>query len=352
MEKITKRQSLILESIRKKGKISNREIRLYLEDKIGNLDRATIVRDIDFLLKLKLIAKEGAGRSTVYRENITNPLLAFFDPNEYFKQEPDKRNIPYEKFNFDIFPLFSKNIFQKDELGEVDKKNKKYLKRMQNLSEANFKKEYERLSIELSWKSSQIEGNTYTLLDTEFLIKENREASGHTKEEALMILNHKKALDYVMKNKKDFRKLSLAKIENIHKLLIGGLGVKMNIRKRMVAITGTKFKPLDNEFQIKEAVGKTIAIMNDEKIHPIVKALSAVLLISYSQPFEDGNKRTARIIGNAILLANGYCQLSYRSIDEKDYKKATLLFYEQNSALFFKELFIQQFEFSVDNYFL
>jgi Fic family protein len=75
-------------------------------------------------------------------------------------------------------------------------------------------------------------------------------------------------------------------------------------------------------------------------------------MISYIQPFEDGNKRTARILGNALLLANNACPLSYRSVNEGDYKKAILLFYEQNNINLFKELFINQFKFSVDNYFL
>jgi len=76
-----------------------------------------------------------------------------------------------------------------------------------------------------------------------------------------------------------------------------------------------------------------------------------ISLISYIQPFEDGNKRTARLAGNAILLANNVCPLSFRSIEESDYKKATLLFYEQNNARFLKELFISQFKFSINNYF-
>ena len=85
---------------------------------------------------------------------------------------------------------------------------------------------------------------------------------------------------------------------------------------------------------------------------PFAKAFAAVILLSYIQPFEDGNKRTARLLGNAVLLAHGACPLSYRSINEADYKKATLLFYEQMSARFFKELFIKQFQFAVENYFL
>ena len=76
-----------------------------------------------------------------------------------------------------------------------------------------------------------------------------------------------------------------------------------------------------------------------------------ILMISYIQPFADGNKRTARVLGNAVLLANNICPLSYREADESEYKKAVILFYEQNSARYFKEIFMQQFKFAVDNYF-
>ena len=167
-----------------------------------------------------------------------------------------------------------------------------------------------------------------------------------------MILNHKETLDYIINEKNNFKKLTLGKIENIHSLVIKNMGIEKNIRKGLIGITGTKYRPLDNEFQIKEALERMIIAINKKEIHPLVKSLLVILIISYIQPFEDGNKRTARLLGNAILLVNNYCPLSYRSINENDYKKAILLFYEQNSISFFKELFIQQFKFSLNNYFL
>ena len=81
------------------------------------------------------------------------------------------------------------------------------------------------------------------------------------------------------------------------------------------------------------------------------KAVILMLLIAYIQPFVDGNKRTSRLSGNAILQSFDSCPLSYRSMDEIEYKKAVLLFYEQNNIAYFKELFLKQFEFAVENYF-
>ena len=81
------------------------------------------------------------------------------------------------------------------------------------------------------------------------------------------------------------------------------------------------------------------------------KALLALLLISYIQPFTDGNKRTSRLVSNGILLAYGYCPLSFRTVDSMDYKKAMLVFYEQNNIVPFKEIFVSQYQFAVGEYF-
>lgn len=81
------------------------------------------------------------------------------------------------------------------------------------------------------------------------------------------------------------------------------------------------------------------------------KVLLALVLLSYIQAFTDGNKRAARIISNGILIAYGYCPISFRSVDSIDYKKAMLMFYEQNNIAAFKQIFIDQFLFAVKNYF-
>ena len=348
--KLNKRQSAIFEFIKENRKAGNQEIKNYLEIFFDSASRITIIRDINFLLKNGFIVKKGSGRNVRYEEFINSAILAYFNIEEYFKKGPDERKLTFERFNFEIFNQL-KEIFTKEELENLKTLNDDYKKRVKKLSPTILKKEFERLTIELSWKSSQIEGNTYSLIDTEILIKEHREAKEHKKEEAIMILNHKKTLDYILDKKSDFKKINLRKIENIQKLLVDNLGISKGIRKKLVGIAGTKYKPIDNEYQIKEALEKTVKIINNFK-EPFSKALVAILMVSYIQPFEDGNKRTARLFGNALLLAHIACPLSFRSVNEADYKKAMVLFYEQNSARFFKELFIQQFEFAVNNYFL
>lgn len=350
MEKINKRQLNILYFLRKRKKTSNLDLKKHLEKEFGTISRSTIVRDINNLLNLGFIKRIGKGRAVWYEEKIADRILKYFDVQDYFKQTTDKRKIEFNRFNFEIFKNF-KNIFNRDEINELRQLNIVYKQRIKKLPSSIIKREFERLTIELSWKSSQIEGNTYSLIDTEILIKENKPAKGHAKEEARMILNHKKTLDYILDKKSDFKNISVGKVEDIHKLLVHGLNISTGIRKRPIGVVGTRYGPLDNKFQIRQALDKTVNTIN-KLTNPFSKAITAILLISYIQPFEDGNKRTARLLSNAILLANNVCPLSFRSIEEADYKRAMVIFYEQNSARFFKELFVDQYRFAVENYFL
>lgn len=96
---------------------------------------------------------------------------------------------------------------------------------------------------------------------------------------------------------------------------------------------------------------KTFAIPVNRRDDIFEKALLLLILISYIQPFNDGNKRTARIVSNAELMAHDYCPISFRTVDSIDYKKAMLVFYEQNNLSAFKKIFIEQFEFAVSTYF-
>lgn len=144
--------------------------------------------------------------------------------------------------------------------------------------------------------------------------------------------------------------LSVSRIENIHSLLIKELGVDRNIRTRRVGITGTNYRPIESEFQIREALEQTCSLVNS-RTNIFEKALLVLVLLSYIQAFTDGNKRVARITSNAILIANKYCPVSFRTVDSVDYKKAMLLFYEQNNLSAFKQIFVNQFKFAVETYF-
>ncbi len=346
MIKLTDRQNKILEVIRELDVASNQKI----QEVINSISRITLIRDLNFLLENGLISKKGKGRSVFYEEKAKQDFLRYVNVDKYFQKEADQRNVKFSSFNFEIFKNI-RRVLDNAESEELNALNLEYQKRVKSLPESILKKEFERLTIELSWKSSKIEGNTYSLIDTEILIKENKEASGHKKEEAIMILNHKRALDCILDQRSNFKRLNVGKIESIHDLIVEGLNVGKGIRKEPVGITGTKYMPLDNQHQIREAMEKMIKTLNNMQ-NVFDKALFAIVALSYIQPFEDGNKRTARLLSNALLLANDACPLSFRNVNEADYKKALIVFFEQNNLRAFKEVFVEQFKFSMANYFL
>ena len=312
---------------------------------------STMKRLLSAAVKEGNIETAGRGPATKYKltpqAHVTMPL----DLATYFDKDIDEREVQ-ESFNFDLIRnvLPKVEIFTKEELEVLNAAQMEFKKNTEGMTELEYRKEMERLGVDLSWKSSQIEGNTYSLLETERLLKDKQTASGKTKEEAIMLLNHKDALDFVLDVPDYLKELSLHRIENIHSILTKELEVDRNIRHRRVGITGTNYRPLDNEFQIREALEDTCTLVNG-KDNVFEKALLTLVLLSYIQAFVDGNKRTARITSNAILIANGYCPISFRTVDSIDYKKAMLMFYEQNNIAAFKKIFIEQFLFAVKTYF-
>lgn len=312
---------------------------------------ATIKRSLNNLIEQNYISKEGKGKGTKYLLSTSYSIIRQIDIEEYFTQDIDDRKIQ-SSFNFKLISeiLPKVELFSQSELEKLQLLQKQFQNNINLLSTSQYENELERLAIDLSWKSSQIEGNTYSLLETERLLKEKLTADGKTKEEAVMLLNHKEAIDFIIMHPDYLNPIKVNRIEDIHSILVKELGIKRNIRNHRVGISGTNYKPLDNEHQIREALNLMCDLVN-LKQNVFEKALLLLVLLSYLQAFDDGNKRTARIVSNACLIHHKHCPISFRTVDSIEYKKAMLLFYEQNNISAFKTLFMEQFEFAVNTYF-
>jgi len=344
---MNKNHLIVLEFIQGNKRISRAEIR---ENSGLDVSDATTKRVISDLIKEDWIIFLGKGKATTYTSAPKLEILFPVELDKYFLVEQDNRKIK-ARFDFEIFENLDRTLlFTDEEQAHLSTLQQKFQSKTNELTSMEFQKEMERLAIDLSWKSSQIEGNTYSLLETEQLLKEKKTASGKTKDEAVMLLKHKEAIDFLVDQPDYGAMLSLKLIEELHSLLVKELGINRNIRKRRVGVTGTNYNPLDNEFEIREALEKTCKLVNSrESIYE--KAFLTLVLISYIQPFADGNKRTSRILSNGILIAENYCPLSFRTVDPLDYKKAMLVFYEKTNITPMKRLFIEQAEFAVDTYF-
>ena len=310
----------------------------------------TLKRELADLVEQGVLSVHGAGRATTYELNKLGLLFLAIDADQYVAQEPDTRAGVQEQYQFNLWRSWPSQLFSSDEVIALKQATKEYTQRSLDQSEDVRKRELERFVIEMSWKSSKIEGNTYTLLDTELLLKEGVASKHNTEEETQMILNHKEAFDFVRQHEDACKEgLSFATVDTLHQHLTKGLVRHQGIRAGMVGITGSRYRPLDNAHQLREALDTLVHTLRSIP-DPFSQALTALVGLSYIQPFADGNKRTARLLANGILLAHGCAPLSYRDVDERQYRASLLVFYEQLSIAPMKQLFVDQYFFSCEQY--
>ena len=203
-----------------------------------------------------------------------------------------------------------------------------------------------RLLIDLSWASSQLEGNTYTRLDTQRLIEHGQEAEGKGRAETQMILNHKQAIEFLVEDAEEIG-FTMHTFMNLHALLSENLlrdpAAGGRLRTRPVDIAGTVFHPLAIPQQIDElfrmVLEKAAAIRD-----PFEQAFFQMVHIPYLQPFEDVNKRVSRLAANIPLVKANLCPLSFVEVPERAYVEGLLGIYERNRVDLLRDVFLWAYE--------
>ncbi len=209
-----------------------------------------------------------------------------------------------------------------------------------------------RLLIDLSWASSQLEGNTYTRLDTQNLIERGQAAAGKDRREAQMILNHKAAIELLVEQVEDigFNRFTFF---NLHALLSENLLADATesgrLRQRIVEMGGTVFHPLGIPQQIDAwfhmILDKAAAI--DDAFE---QAFFIMVHIPYLQPFVDVNKRVSRLGANIPLIRHNLCPLSFIDVPERAYVDGTLGVYELKRFDLLRDVFVWAYERSCQRY--
>lgn len=309
----------------------------------------TLQRDLNELIEQEFVERSGEARAVSYKVTNLGKINIELSGNllEALFANEDRPALGYDFNRLDV--LASQALFSQAETKQLDEYNGIFQKKLKTAPADIIRRERERITIELSWKSSQFEGNTYSLLETETLLKEGIPARGKTQEETTMVVNHKKALDFSEAHKNIFAgNLQVQTVIELHKLLADGL-FDHGLRERIVSITGSVYKPLENKFQLEDELKRLCDVINAKR-SVYEKALLTFTYICYLQPFNDGNKRTGRILANAILYANDSFPLSLRAVDVNTYKLAILAFYELGTLGNAKKTFIDQAKFAAENY--
>ena len=209
-----------------------------------------------------------------------------------------------------------------------------------------------RLLIDLSWASSQLEGNTYSRLDTERLIEFGQAAEGKGALETQMILNHKDAIEYLVRDP-EHANLTTATIIALHAFLSDGLMADPTacgrIRSRAVEIGGSVYLPVALPQRLEELFG--IVIQMAAEIHdPFEQAFFLMVHLPYLQPFEDVNKRVSRLAANIPFIRHNLCPLSFIDVPEQAYVDAMIGVYELNRVELLRDVFVWAYERSCQQY--
>lgn len=209
-----------------------------------------------------------------------------------------------------------------------------------------------RLLIDLSWNSSRLEGNTYSLLDTELLIHQGQPAKTKSAKETQMILNHKEAIEFLVEssNDVDFNRYTIL---NLHALLSNNLlpnpAASGRLREFGVGITNSVFTPLGIPQLIEEFFDHFLEKARQIE-NPFEQAFFVLVHLPYLQPFDDVNKRVSRLAANLPFNRHNLAPLSFVDVSEESYVKGLLGVYELNRTELFKDVFLWAYQRSAARY--
>lgn len=210
----------------------------------------------------------------------------------------------------------------------------------------------DRLLIDLAWNSSRLEGNQYTILDTHILIELGRQAEGKNAEDAQMILNHKDAIEFLVEAANEIA-FNRHTILNLHALLSNNLlpdpQASGRIRRREIGIGQSVYTPLQIPDVLEECFNEMLAKAGRIS-DPFEQAFFVTVQLPYLQPFEDVNKRVARLSANIPLIKKNLSPLSFVDVPDSLYKEAILSVYELNRTELARDVFIWAYERSARRY--
>ncbi|BAU51876.1 Fic family protein [Mucilaginibacter gotjawali] len=209
-----------------------------------------------------------------------------------------------------------------------------------------------RLLIDLSWNSSRLEGNTYSLLDTERLIEQGEADDTKSAKEAQMILNHKDAIEFIVQAAEEtgFNRYTIL---NLHAMLANNLladpQAPGRLRSMAVGISGSTFTPLAIPQLIGELFDHILQKVTEIE-NPFEQSFFVMVHLPYLQPFDDVNKRVSRISANIPFVKRNLSPLSFIDVPDDLYSQGMLGVYEQNDVSLLKDVFLWAYERSASRY--
>lgn len=335
------------------------------------LSRRTVLRRVNSLLKAKRVVRTGIGRSTRYKTASISPnsdaleftvswtggesYIAISEASAEIKQlirRPlhDRTPVGYQRQFLESYrpnETWYLTKAQRQRLLEIGTMEKEMLPAGTYAHQI-----LNRLLIDLSWNSSRLEGNTYSLLETEQLLELGQSAQNKDAAEAQMILNHKAAIELLVDQAAEigFNRYTLL---NLHAVLadnlLGDPEAGGRLRTKVVQIGGTVFHPLATPQQVEDCFNQVLATATaiDD---PFEQSFFAMVHLPYLQPFVDVNKRVSRLAANIPFIRNNLCPISFVDLPISAYVDGILGVYELTRVELLSDVFTWAYERSVARY--
>jgi len=331
------------------------------------LNRRTLQRRLDTLIEQGRISKADRGRATRYRSAVSTPAQP--------AQRPTQADmfVPLSRAGSEVLRLVSPPLasrapvaYNRAFLDDYRPNHSKYLTtaetaRLHELGRTAATHEaagtyalqiLSRLLIDLSWNSSRLEGNTYSLLDTQRLIELGQAAEGKAPRDAQMILNHKAAIEFLVQSAGEIG-FNRYTILNLHALLADNLledqSAAGRLRHEGVAIGGSVYMPPEIPQVIDECFDRLLATASAIE-DPFEAAFFVMIQLPYLQPFIDVNKRVSRLALNIPLIQRNLAPLSFIAVPDQTYTRGLLGVYELNRIELIKDVFLWAYEKSSSRY--
>ena len=311
----------------------------------AGVDRTTIFRDLRGLVDKGVLVAEGGTRSRRYRLAQGSREFLIW---ELGQPKDNRARVQYDP---GVLERYVPNVTSW--LGKTQLKHLRGLAKPKfRVGAAAYRRVMTSLLIDLSYASSRLEDVNISWLDTKSLIELGERPEGLSDKEYRIVMNHKDAIQFICENRNALD-LGTRNIRDVHKLLTKGLlgnpADEGRIRKGLVFFTESAYAPLANEFQLSEQMEAFSAKAN-AIAEPLERALFTMALVSYLQPFQDGNKRTSRLCMNIPLLANSLAPFSFAQVNRRDYVFGLLAFYERGRHDFLADVFFDTYVRSAPKY--
>jgi len=317
--------------------------------------RRTLLRRLSKLKAMEAIISSGEKSNTRYIINNTTTALTFSTNAQALKADISRPLQQRKPVAYKVDFLYR---YQPNQTYYLPKKIREHLKAIgqqfnHQLEPGTYvKRVLHKLLIDFSWNSSRLEGNTYSLLETERLLEYGVAADGKQAFETQMVLNHKDAIEFMIKHV-DQPGVHPHVVLNIHALLSNNLlanpKARGQLRQIPVNISQTVYHPPEIPQLIEECF-QYLLHTAEQIIDPFEQAFFMMVQLPYLQPFEDVNKRVSRLIANIPLIKNNFSPLSFIDVPKNDYTRGLLAIYELNKTELMRDIFVWAYERSAQQY--